>query len=111
MSLTPLLLQNFRPLLLGLWLLLAACSGPSRQYQVTLVHMNDTHSHLEPVAVNLAIKGETVTVQLGGFARLKTALDQLRSEDKELLMLHGGDVVQETLYFPWFNGVPESCLD
>lgn len=107
MSLSSLLLRNCRSLLLGLWLLLSACSGPSRQYQVTLVHMNDTHSHLEPVAVNLAIKGETVTAQLGGFARLKTAVDQLRSEDKELLLLHGGDVVQGTLYFTLFNGVPE----
>lgn len=107
MSLSSLLLRNCRPLLLGLWLLLAACSGPSRQYQVTLVHMNDTHSHLEPVAVNLAIKGETVTAQLGGFARLKTVVDQMRAEDKELLLLHGGDVVQGTLYFTLFNGLPE----
>ena len=101
------LLLNFRPLLLGLWLLLAACSSQTGRYQFTLVHMNDTHSHLEPVAVNLAIKGETVTAQLGGFARLKTAVDQMRAEDRELLLLHGGDAVQGTLYFTLFNGVPE----
>ena len=86
---------------------LAACSSQSGRYQFTLVHMNDTHSHLEPVAVNLAIQGETVTAQLGGFARLKTVVDQMRTEDRELLLLHGGDVVQGTLYFTLFNGLPE----
>lgn len=107
MSLAPLLFRSLRPWLLGLSLLLSACSSQSGRYQFTLVHMNDTHSHLEPVAVNLAIQGETVTAQLGGFARLKTVIDQMRAEDRELLFLHGGDVVQGTLYFTLFNGLPE----
>ncbi|SJZ79795.1 5'-nucleotidase [Trichlorobacter thiogenes] len=107
MSFAPLLFRSLRPWLLGLSLLLAACSSPSGRYQFRLVHMNDTHSHLEPVAVNLAIQGETVTAQLGGFARLKTVVDQMRAEDRELLFLHGGDVVQGTLYFTLFNGLPE----
>jgi len=100
-------LRCCKQLLLFLSLLMAACSGPSEQYRFTLVHMNDTHSHLEPVAVNLSIKGETVTTQLGGFARLKTAIDQMRAEDRELLLLHGGDAVQGTLYFTLFNGTLE----
>jgi len=100
-------LRCCKQLLLFLSLLLAACSGPSEQYRFTLVHMNDTHSHMEPVAVNLSIKGETVTTQLGGFARLKTAIDQMRVEDRELLLLHGGDAVQGTLYFTLFNGTLE----
>ncbi|MDK9717023.1 MAG: bifunctional metallophosphatase/5'-nucleotidase [Trichlorobacter sp.] len=99
--------RSLRLLLLVLSLLLAACSNQSSRYQFTLVHMNDTHSHLEPVAVNLAMQGETVTAQLGGFARLKTVVDQMRAEDRELLLLHGGDVVQGTLYFTLFNGLPE----
>jgi 5'-nucleotidase / UDP-sugar diphosphatase len=107
MSLARLLFRTLRPWLLGLSLLLSACSSQSGRYQFTLVHMNDTHSHLEPVAVNLAIQGETVTAQLGGFARLKTVVDQMRAEDRELLFLHGGDVVQGTLYFTLFNGLPE----
>ncbi|MCE1225175.1 MAG: bifunctional metallophosphatase/5'-nucleotidase [Geobacteraceae bacterium] len=99
--------RSLRLLLLLLWLLLAACSSQSGRYQFTLVHMNDTHSHLEPVAVTLTMQGETVTAQLGGFARLKTVIDQMRTEDRELLFLHGGDVVQGTLYFTLFNGLPE----
>lgn len=91
----------------ALIVILAACSSQSGRYQFTLVHMNDTHSHLEPVAVNLAMQGETVTAQLGGFARLKTVVDQMRAEDRELLLLHGGDAVQGTLYFTLFNGLPE----
>ena len=91
----------------ALIVILAACSSQSGRYQFTLVHMNDTHSHLEPVAVNLTMQGETVTAQLGGFARLKTVVDQMRAEDRELLFLHGGDAVQGTLYFTLFNGLPE----
>jgi len=99
--------HSLRLFLLFLSLLLAACSSQAGRYQFTLVHMNDTHSHLEPVAVNLTMQGEIVTAQLGGFARLKTVVDQMRAEDRELLLLHGGDVVQGTLYFTLFNGLPE----
>lgn len=96
---------------LSLLFLLAffACSGgsPDSTYVLTLVHMNDTHSHLEPVAVNLQVNGVKTTAQLGGFARLKTALDELRVLYPHLLLLHGGDVVQGTLYFTLFNGTVE----
>lgn len=94
--------------LLVLLILLTACSSGLRSdFALTLVHLNDTHSHLEPLAVNLALGGEKTAVELGGFARLKTVLDQYRSEDPHLLLLHGGDAVQGTLYFTLFNGEPE----
>jgi 5'-nucleotidase len=69
--------------------------------------MNDTHSHLEPMPVNLTIDGVKTTAQLGGFARLKSVLDQMRIEDPNLLLLHAGDAVQGTLYFTLFNGTLE----
>lgn len=85
-----------------------ACSGSSNStYTLTLVHINDTHSHLEPVAVNLTVSGVRTGVQLGGFARLKTALDEMRRIHPDLLLLHGGDAVQGTLYFTLFNGAVE----
>lgn len=88
---------------------LTACGGNSRPpgFTLTLVHLNDTHSHLEPEEVNLTIGGVATTAQLGGFARLKTAIDLMRAEDPNLLLLHGGDAVQGTLYFTLFNGTVE----
>ena len=91
-----------------LLLLLTACSSGQRSdFALTLVHLNDTHSHLEPLAVNLTLGGEKTAAELGGFARLKTVLDQYRREDPNLLLLHGGDAVQGTLYFTLFNGTVE----
>lgn len=90
----------------GLLLLATACSQPAL-FKLPLAHLNDTHSHLEPTPLNLTIHGEKSTVQVGGFARLKTAIDQMRADDPDLVLLHGGDAVQGTLYFTLFNGVVE----
>jgi hypothetical protein len=52
-----------------LFVLLTACTG-SGQYAadtLTLVHINDTHSHLEQMAVNLT------TAELGWFVAIKMA--------------------------------------
>lgn len=90
-------------------LFITACSGVSRtsSFNLTLAHLNDTHSHLEPVPVELTVMGNKTTVQLGGFARLKTAVDQMRAKDPDLVLLHAGDAVQGTLYFTLFNGTVE----
>jgi 5'-nucleotidase/UDP-sugar diphosphatase len=85
--------------------LAVACSGSrSSSFTLSIVHLNDTHSHLEPLAVNRTINGVKTTAQLGGFARIKTALDGMRRVHPDLLLLHGGDAVQGTLYFALFNG-------
>lgn len=86
---------------------LVSCGGHKGTFVLTLAHLNDTHSHLEPVSVKLTIAGERTGVQLGGFPRLKTAIDRMRSDNPELLLLHAGDAVQGTLYFTLFHGDPE----
>ncbi len=94
-------------------LALLACSGGSQDapvsptYTLTLVHVNDTHSHLEAVGLNFWIDGVRTTAQAGGFPRLKTVIDELRANDPHLLFLHGGDALQGTLYFTLFNGEVE----
>jgi len=96
-------------ILLAVWLLVIFCAGGCRPAvlpprPLTLVHLNDTHSHLESSPVSLHIDRQTSTVRLGGFPRIKTFLDRLRAADPELLLLHGGDAVQGTLYFSRFKG-------
>jgi 5'-nucleotidase len=83
----------------------AYISGNSgAEFTVTIAHVNDTHSHLDPADYTLTISGRLVQAELGGFARLKTALDELRARDEKLLFLHGGDMVQGTLYFSRYKG-------
>lgn len=84
--------------------LLTACSSQTASFNMSVAHLNDTHSHLAPVAANLKIGGIKTTTELGGFARLKTALKKMRAEDPHLLLLHAGDAVQGTLYFTLFGG-------
>jgi len=88
--------------------LLLGCShvqqADQRVFDLTIAHVNDTHSHLETTGSSLKIKGETVKAELGGMARLKAALDELRSNNRNVLFLHGGDMVQGTLYFTKYEG-------
>ncbi len=89
---------------------LAACGGGGDQSQplsLTIAHVNDTHSHLEPSDnewETFVIDGVNTSVKVGGVTRLKTALDELRSSRGNVLFLHAGDAVQGALYFNVFQG-------
>lgn len=107
--------QHFRPRLCAAltlaiaFCLLTACARPvqrqeSGPFTLTIAHVNDTHSNLEPVDTGLTLAGVKVTGQLGGFARLKTALDEVRASEEHVLALHAGDAVQGTLFFNVFQG-------
>ncbi len=77
---------------------------------LTIAHINDTHSHLDLTEVTLTANGSPVKVPLGGFARLKTAIDDLRGRQQNVLFLHGGDMVQGTLYFTHYAGRADAAF-
>lgn len=70
-------------------------------FTLRILHTNDHHARLEPIEV-------TDIGELGGIARRKTLLDQLRAEstarEESLLLLDAGDVFQGTLYFTQYLG-------
>ncbi len=68
-------------------------------FEVTLLHTNDLHSHAEPVM----IRGKSY----GGYARQATLINQARKLDKNLLLLNGGDTFQGTLYFNVYEGLSD----
>ncbi len=86
--------------------ILQACSTTGG-YQLAIAHLNDSHSHLEATPLTLVVDGRKTVVEAGGFARLQTLVDEMRSAKPDLLLLHAGDAVQGTLYFTLFNGQPE----
>lgn len=86
--------------------ILQACSATGG-YQLAIAHLNDSHSHLEATPLTLVVDGQKTVVEAGGFARLQTLVDDMRSAKPDLLLLHAGDAVQGTLYFTLFNGQPE----
>lgn len=62
--------------------------------QLQLVFTHDLHSHLESFSAKLDGQEQEV----GGFARIKTFIDQARAEDADTLVLDGGDFSMGTLY-------------
>jgi 5'-nucleotidase / UDP-sugar diphosphatase len=86
-----------------LLVLLGGCSTvPSgATTHLTVVHVNDTHSHMFPFTTK-----NDPNVR-GGFARLATVLQQVRSGGSPVLLLHGGDSVSGSPVEYLLNGKPD----
>lgn len=61
---------------------------------MTILFTHDMHDHMLPF--NVEENGQTL--QLGGYARLKTVIDQQRKKDPNLLLLDAGDFSMGTLF-------------
>ena len=70
---------------------------------LTIIHLNDTHSHLDPIADGSALDG------LGGLMEQAQYIDSVRAvhSPDSVLLLHAGDFVQGTVYFTEFGGDAE----
>ena len=80
-------------------------SSDDSQFSLTVMHLNDTHSHLTSLeGQSILLDGIKTSVDMGGFARIKTKVDQIRSHAENSLLLHAGDAVQGTLYFTRYHG-------
>lgn len=75
--------------------------------QLLILHTNDTHSCVLPLNPNLA---DTMLAGRGGFLRRAAMNDQMRKEDKDLLLLDSGDFSQGSPYYTMFKGDVETEL-
>jgi len=55
-----------------------------------------------------SLKGRAVYVELGGFPQLMSAVNALRSKERNTLLLHAGDLFQGSLYFTRYLGVADT---
>lgn len=92
-------------------LLLAGCAQTSQQdevFNLTVAHINDTHSNFDPVKSSFTANGDTVYNEFGGHPRLKTMSDEYKQQaqhnDDSFLFLHGGDAWQGSAYFKLNEG-------
>jgi len=83
---------------------------PARAFELTILHVNDSHSYLDATPETLVPGGELVVARLGGWARLASAVDRVRRQKPNVILLHAGDAVQGGLYFMEFGGEPEMRL-
>jgi 5'-nucleotidase len=73
--------------------------------QITILHTNDVHSHIEPFAAN-----DPKYANQGGVARRLTLINSIRKENPNVLLLDAGDIFQGTPYFNFYGGELEFKL-
>src|SRR5256714_6267983 len=69
---------------------------------ITILHTNDTHSQIDPIAEN-----DKQYAGKGGVARRATLVKRVRKENPNTLMIDAGDVFQGTPYFNFYKGEVE----
>jgi 5'-nucleotidase/UDP-sugar diphosphatase len=117
-------LVSFRSLFVSLVLLMtalipAAACAPSTPpatllteittspISMTILHVNDTHSYVIPHNVPLKIDGKDTVATAGGYSLLNSAVEDIRSREKNVLLLHAGDVLEGTIWTPKFQGLAD----
>ena len=73
------------------------------QKSIVILHTNDTHSRIEPVPESDRIAGNK-----GGVVRRINYIEQVRKENKNVLLFDAGDFLQGTPYFNLFKGEVET---
>src|SRR5438477_353928 len=69
---------------------------------ITILHTNDTHSQIDPIADSDKQYGGK-----GGVARRATLVKHVRKENPNTLLIDAGDVFQGTPYFNFYKGEVE----
>lgn len=72
------------------------------QKQLVILHTNDTHSRIEPLP-----ETDQSAPGLGGVMRRANYVDEIRRENRQVLLLDAGDFLQGTPYFNLFKGEVE----
>jgi 5'-nucleotidase len=73
--------------------------------KITVLHTNDTHSHIDPFPAN-----DPKNPNMGGVARRAAIVEQIRREEENVLLLDAGDIFQGTPYFNYYGGELEFKL-
>lgn len=84
-----------------------ACAGTAWSFDLTVLHVNDSHSYLDATKDTLKPEGKSTSVKIGAWARLQTAVSRVRGQAQNVALLHAGDAVQGDLYFMKYGGRPE----
>ena len=72
---------------------------------ITILHTNDVHSHIEPFS-----KDHSEFPNKGGFERRATLISEIRRQNPNTLLFDAGDIFQGTPYFNFYGGEIEFKL-
>jgi 5'-nucleotidase len=83
---------------------LNGCTAGSKK-QITVLHTNDVHSHIEPFPAS-----HSSFANLGGVVARAELIRNIRAENPNTLLLDAGDIFQGTPYFNFYGGELEFKL-
>lgn len=90
--------------MVGFGLSLSSFSKPDVR-QITILHTNDVHSHIDPFPAD-----DPRNPNMGGVARRASLIETIRKENPNVLLLDAGDIFQGTPYFNYYGGELEFKL-
>lgn len=79
--------------------------GQPEVKKLTILHTNDTHSHIDPFPAD-----DSRNPNKGGVSRRATLIESIRTENNNVLLLDAGDIFQGTPYFNYYGGELEFKL-
>ena len=80
-------------------------------YELTILHLNDHHSHLSADnSMDLKLAGKMTRVQSGGFPAVVQKFKALEARNRNVIKLHAGDAITGDLYFTLFEGEADAAL-
>ncbi len=71
----------------------------SKVKHLTILHTNDTHSHIDPFPAD-----DAKNPNKGGVSRRASLIESIRKENPNTLLLDAGDIFQGTPYFNYYGG-------
>jgi len=81
-------------------------------FELTILHINDHHSHLNANSGDLDLAGASTRVSVGGFPSVVAKMDELAAAnaDGNVVKIHAGDAVTGTLFHSLFAGEADAAL-
>jgi 5'-nucleotidase len=85
---------------------LYALTANKKEYtKITILHTNDTHSHIDPFPSN-----DPKFPGMGGYAKRAAVINDIRNIEKNVMLFDAGDIYQGTPYFNLYGGELEFTL-
>ena len=86
-------------------------AGLSHAGDLTILHINDHHSHLKADSrMSLNLAGKSTRVRSGGMPAVVAKMKELEANKANALKLHAGDAVSGSLFFTLFKGEADAAL-
>ncbi len=74
---------------------------------LTILHVNDTHGYVIPNNIMMRFNGTAAMATVGGYSLLNSAVEDIRFREKNVLLLHGGDILEGTIWSTKFEGMAD----